>query len=122
MNQAFKIFQMILGVFLIIAGVLIAPLPGPFGLPIAVVGVAFLLRGSTWAKRRFLRLMVRYPKIFKPVRALLRPRAKFVLIIWSQMLKIERWLMPRVFRPLRRVRRWVSRTFLRRKRRFRVTR
>lgn len=113
---------MILGMVLIIAGIIIAPLPGPFGLPIAVVGVAFLLRGSTWAKRRFLRLMVRYPKIFKPVRALLRPRAKFVLIIWSQMLKIERYLMPRVFRPLKRMRKAFIRLFLRRDRRFRATR
>lgn len=48
-------------------GALISPLPGPFGLPVAMVGGIILLRNSADARRLFVRSKRRYPRLFKPV-------------------------------------------------------
>src|SRR5262249_29487993 len=42
-------------------GVVIAPLPGPFGLPVAAVGATILMRHSPPARRMFLRAKKRAP-------------------------------------------------------------
>jgi hypothetical protein len=54
-----------MGWTIIAAGVVIAPLPGPFGLPVALVGVVMLLRNSADARRLFVRLRRRKPHWFK---------------------------------------------------------
>jgi len=48
-------------------GALISPLPGPFGLPVAIVGGIILLRNSADARRLFVRSKRRYPRLFQPV-------------------------------------------------------
>lgn len=48
-------------------GVLIAPLPGPGGLPVMLLGGAILLRNSADARRLFVRMKRRYPRLFHPV-------------------------------------------------------
>jgi len=50
------------GLILVVAGVVIAPLPGPLGLPLTVIGLMMVLRGSFRAKREFVRLQNRHPK------------------------------------------------------------
>lgn len=45
-----------LGVLLIIAGLAIAPIPGPGGIFLIAPGVALILRTSMWAKRHYVRL------------------------------------------------------------------
>ena len=44
------------GVLLIIAGLAIAPIPGPGGIFLIAPGVALILRTSMWAKRHYVRL------------------------------------------------------------------
>jgi hypothetical protein len=44
------------GVLLILAGFVIAPLPGPGGVFLSAPGVALILKTSTWAKRRYVRV------------------------------------------------------------------
>lgn len=48
-------------------GVLIAPVPGPGGLPVMLLGGAILLRNSADARRLFVRMKRRYPRAFRPV-------------------------------------------------------
>ena len=43
------------GVLLIIAGLVIAPLPGPGGIFLIAPGVALILKTSMWAKRNYVR-------------------------------------------------------------------
>lgn len=45
-----------LGVLLIIAGFLIAPIPGPGGVFLIAPGLALILKTSLWAKRHYVRL------------------------------------------------------------------
>ena len=51
-----------IGVLLIIAGVLVAPLPGPGGIFFIVPGLALVLKTSMWAKRRYVRFKRWQPK------------------------------------------------------------
>jgi hypothetical protein len=51
-----------LGVLLIIAGIVVAPLPGPGGLLFIVPGLALVLKTSMWAKRRYVRFKRWQPK------------------------------------------------------------
>jgi hypothetical protein len=53
-----------MGWTIVAAGFLIAPLPGPFGLPVALVGVIILLRNSADARRLFVRMRRRKPGWF----------------------------------------------------------
>ena len=53
-----------MGWTIVAAGILIAPLPGPFGLPIALVGTVILLRNSADARRLFVRMRRRKPGWF----------------------------------------------------------
>jgi hypothetical protein len=53
-----------MGWTIVAAGILIAPLPGPFGLPVALVGVIILLRNSADARRLFVRMRRRKPGWF----------------------------------------------------------
>lgn len=95
-----------LGFLIVVLGIIIAPLPGPMGLPISIAGLVIVLRNSYWAKRQFIRSLRRHPKWLTPVRRLLRPRAKFLSIIWHQMLRTEKLVLSkakdRVLGPVRR--------------------
>ena len=46
---------MIGGLFVVLLGILIAPLPGPGGIPVIAVGLVLILKSSYWAKRQFIR-------------------------------------------------------------------
>lgn len=45
----------VLGILLIVAGVIISPIPGPGGIFLIAPGVALILKTSMWAKRRYAR-------------------------------------------------------------------
>jgi hypothetical protein len=47
---------LVLGVLLIIAGFIIAPLPGPGGIFLIAPGLALVLKTSMWAKRHYVRV------------------------------------------------------------------
>jgi hypothetical protein len=51
-----------LGLLLILAGLLIAPLPGPGGIFLIAPGVALILKTSMWAKRHYVRVKRWQPK------------------------------------------------------------
>jgi Flp pilus assembly protein TadB len=93
-----------LGVLIMLLGVLIAPLPGPGGLPVIAVGLMIVLRNSFWAKRRFVELSRRHPRTVYPMRRLMRPGAPVFGVLWHQMLKVERLIVPPKLRGLRRLR------------------
>jgi hypothetical protein len=44
------------GILLIIAGMVLAPLPGPGGIFLIAPGAALVLKTSMWAKRRYVRV------------------------------------------------------------------
>ena len=88
-----RLALMALGVLVIIAGILISPLPGPLGLPVAVVGLMLVLRNSYWAKRQFIRMQQARPNWVFPFRRLMRKRPEFAPVFWQQILRIERLLL-----------------------------
>lgn len=104
--------RMALGVLIMIAGFLIAPLPGPFGLPIAVVGLMMVLQSSMQAKRHFIRLKRRHPNWIYPLRRLMRRRPEFFAVFWQMTLRTERMVLRRA----RFLGRWRRRTFRRKPR------
>lgn len=60
------------GAATVAAGVLIAPLPGPLGLPVAAVGAGLILRNSPRARRWFVSAEKKHPKVLTPVRRVLK--------------------------------------------------
>ena len=50
------------GILLVVAGVVIAPLPGPGGIFLIAPGVALILKTSMWAKRHYVRFKRWQPK------------------------------------------------------------
>lgn len=94
-----------LGFAIIAGGVLIAPLPGPGGIPVIVVGLMVVLKNSFKARRQFVRLHRAHPKVLSPIRRLLRRDPEFMALFYQQTLRVERILLPRRIRfvkPLRR--------------------
>jgi hypothetical protein len=82
-----------LGLLTIIAGFLIAPLPGPLGLPLAALGLMIVLRNSYTARRGFVRMNRRHPKWVSPFRTLLRPNAEVAPGFYRLALRLERLLL-----------------------------
>lgn len=87
-----------LGGLIVVLGVVIAPLPGPGGLPVILVGLMIILRNSFKARRQFVRLQQAHPRVLSPIRRLLRRNPGMVRASWRQALKIERMLLPSKFR------------------------
>lgn len=95
LHRLLRWVAMVTGTVLVALGILIAPLPGPFGLPISVVGLMLILRNSYWAKRRFIRMQQARPNWVMPFRRLMRKRPEFAPVFWQQFLRIERLLLGR---------------------------
>jgi predicted membrane chloride channel (bestrophin family) len=83
-----------LGVLIMVLGVAIAPLPGPMGMPLVVIGLMLVLRNSFKARRQFVRFQHAHPKMIFPIRRLLRREPEVVLVFWQQSLRIERVVLP----------------------------
>lgn len=94
----------ILGGLIVIIGILMAPLPGPLGIPVIVVGLMLTLRNSFKARRQFVRFQQAHPKMIFPIRRLLRRDPEILSMTWHQMLRIERSILPQPRRFLRRIR------------------
>lgn len=88
----------LVGLLIVIAGVLVAPLPGPGGIPVIVVGLMIILRNSFKARRRFVRFQHAHPRLVTPFRRLLRRDPQILLMSWRQALRIERMVVPRKLR------------------------
>ena len=113
-GRVVRFVLVILGLLIVVAGVLIAPLPGPMGLPIVVVGLMVVLRNSFKARRQFVRFQRAHPRVIFPLRRLLRREPEVVQVFWQQTLRMERMLLPARFRLARRFRRYLKRRALRR--------
>lgn len=93
-----KAAGMALGFAVIALGLLIAPLPGPGGVPVITVGLVLVLRASTGAKRLFIKAHRRWPRQLSPIRRLLRRNPPFVSILWQMLLRAERLVTRRIGR------------------------
>lgn len=60
---AVRLFMLALGTILIVAAPAVGVLPGPGGIIVFAVGLALVLRSSRWAKRRYVRLKRRWPRL-----------------------------------------------------------
>ncbi|MHB8528449.1 MAG: hypothetical protein ACYC8V_02935 [Caulobacteraceae bacterium] len=99
-----------LGWILIVVGVVGAILPGHLGLPLLVVGLIIVLRSSFQARRQFIGLQRRHPRFVFPIRRLLRRDPEVLPVAWQQVLRIERLILPRRWRPARALRHRFFRT------------
>ena len=106
-----KLLMSLAGMVLMAFGVVLAPLPGPVGVPFVLFGLILLLRSSVWIKRQFVKLVKAHPKWLRPVRTMLRPGAKIVSLVWLQGLRVERGVMPKKFRFMYRSRQGVKSLF-----------
>lgn len=88
----------VLGGAIVVAGVVIAPLPGPGGIPVIALGLMVILRNSYKAKRWFIRAQRRWPKVLFPMRRLLRKEPEIASVFWQQYLRIERFTVPKKYR------------------------
>lgn len=76
-SQPFRVFQLTLGVFLMLVAPIIGiPTPGPLGIFIFGFGLALVLRNSRWARRRYLLYTRRYPRVRRAVDFGLRRKRK----------------------------------------------
>ena len=80
-----------------------------------VVGLSLVLRSSPRWRRRFIRCRRRHPRWGTPLRRLLRTPPEVAPVAWHELLRSERWIVPRRFRRLARWRR-LAREALRRRR------
>jgi hypothetical protein len=100
-----------LGAVLIAMGVVIAPLPGPLGVPLVVVGLMLVLRNSFKAKRQFVRIQHAHPKVVFPLRRLMRREPEILQVFWQQCLRMERVVLPSRARFAVKTRRYARRRF-----------
>ena len=103
--------MVLVGFAVIIAGILIAPIPGPGGIPVIVVGVMIVLRNSFKAKRQFLRIQKAHPKMVFPIRRLMRREPEILQVFWQQYLRMERLVLPSRVRFAVKTRRHIRRRF-----------
>jgi hypothetical protein len=89
-----RLGMVLLGLAIIALGILIAPIPGPGGIPVIVVGVMIVLRNSFKARRQFVRLSRAHPRVMSPIRRLLRRDPEIVAVFYHQHLRVERILLP----------------------------
>ncbi|WP_235560442.1 hypothetical protein [Brevundimonas sp. Leaf363] len=99
------------GIGVVLLGVVIAPLPGPLGLPVMVLGLMLILKASIWAKRAFIRAQRARPNWVYPFRRLLRRKPEFAPVFWQQLLRIERLMLRRGRGSMTRMRKKLRRGF-----------
>ncbi len=56
-----KSFYMIIGSLLFLIGMVLFPLPVPFGAPTMLIGLILMFKASNRVKRRFIRLFKKHP-------------------------------------------------------------
>jgi len=102
--------QFVVGVLLMAVGLIFAVLPGHLGLPVLILGLILVLRSSREARKQFIGLQRRHPKVLFPIRRLLRRDPEIIAVAWQQALRMERAILPRSWRRARAFRRRWFRT------------
>ena len=90
-----------MGLILVLFGGLaqLTPLPIHFpALLVMVVGLMLVLRSSYSARRTFIKMQRRHPKVVFPLRRLLRREPEVMPVAWQQVLRTERMIVPRRWR------------------------
>jgi hypothetical protein len=90
-----------IGLLLMLAGglALLTPFPVHFpALLVVAVGLMLVLRSSYSARRTFIRMQRRHPKVVFPLRRLLRREPEVMPVAWQQVLRTERMVLPRRWR------------------------
>lgn len=105
--------MLIAGLLVIVLGILIAPLPGPGGVPVIALGLILVLRSSYWAKRQFIRAQYARPRYVYPFRRLMRKNPEFAPVFWQQALRAEKLVLRRKRGPLARMRKRLRRIWRR---------
>jgi len=108
--------MMALGFVIILLGIIIAPLPGPGGIPVIALGLVFVLRNSYWAKRQFIRAQYKRPRYVYPFRRLLRRNPEIAPVFWQQALRAEKVVLVKrrrriLVRARRKTRRFLRKIF-----------
>ena len=75
---------------LVAAGAVIAPLPGPFGVPVMAAGAAVILKNSRRAKWMFVAEQKKRPRLLTPLRKVMKRPMSIVSVSWLQALRLER--------------------------------
>jgi hypothetical protein len=104
-RRAWRFALLTVGWILLVVGLVGSVLPGHIGVPLLIVGLIIVLRSSRPARRLFIGLQRRHPRFFFPIRRLLRREPEVLQVAWQQVLRSERFLLPRRWRPARRLRR-----------------
>ena len=116
LRRAKRLGMMALGFLIIGLGILIAPLPGPGGVPVIALGLVLLLRSSWWAKRQFIRAQHARPTWVYPFRRLMREKPEIAPVFWQQALRAEKVVLRKrpsrqLIRVRKRARRLLRRAF-----------
>ena len=114
LGRIFRVLLVAIGLVLIVAGFLIAPRPGPLGVPLTVAGLMLVLRNSFRARKQFVRFQHAHPKLLFPLRRLLRREPEVFPVAWQQVLRMERLIVPRRWRVAKRWRQSFKRRSLQR--------
>ena len=97
-----------LGLVLMAGGFVLALLPGHLGLPLLAIGLILVLRNSRSARKQFIHLQRRHPRVVFPLRRLIRRDPEIFPVLWQQALRLERLIVPA---NLRRASAWRRRYF-----------
>jgi hypothetical protein len=71
-RSRWRLVLMALGWLLIVAAPLVGVLPGPGGIFVFAAGVILLIRNSCWAKRRYVMMKRRWPKLGRQTDKMMR--------------------------------------------------
>jgi hypothetical protein len=91
-------FGLGVGYVLIVAGAIGTVLPGHLGAPVLAAGLVVALRSSFRARRQFVNLQQRHPRVFFPIRRLLKREPEVIPVAWQATLRLERRVLPRPLR------------------------
>lgn len=116
LRRIWRMAMMTLGFVIILLGIIIAPLPGPGGIPVIALGLVFVLRNSYWAKRQFIRAQHKRPRYVYPFRRLLRRNPEIGPVFWQQALRAEKVVLVKrrrriLVRARRKTRRFLRKIF-----------
>ena len=98
LRRAVGILAVVGGGLLMIAGLVLAVLPGHLGIPVLAVGLILVLRNSRRARRSFIVLQRRHPRFVFPLRRLIRREPEVFPVLWQQVLRFERTVFPKRWR------------------------
>ncbi len=105
MNRGLRMALLGLGYLLMALGVIaFLAFLHTVGILLFAVGLVLVLRNSFTARRTFIRAQRRHPKLLFPVRRLIRRKPEVAPVLWQQALRTERFVLPRRFRFLVRLR------------------